>query len=184
MDQGISSRDTPKGMRVTLSYACRFGLDPLCSLQFVIIFQLSSPVGSGLYHGFKVSGRCNFIYDTYLFRLQGVHPGWISLRGSSGATRRPELSSGSSFRYLGWPSGAFVAVIGGLVGYVASCCRLMLDWGSPRRLPLETWGFPRWTSTCENQQSKLDVAQKCLEESSRRLLKSDGTAAETHACHF
>ena len=50
-----------------------------------------------------------------------------------------------SFGHLGWPSGAFGGVFGGLVGYVASCGRLMVDWGRRRRLSLETLGTPRWT---------------------------------------
>ena len=65
------------------------------------------------------------------------------------------------------------------MGYVASCGLLMVDLGRPRRLPLETLGTPRWTLIRENQ-CELDVAKKCLEESARRLLNSDGPAAETH----
>ena len=65
------------------------------------------------------------------------------------------------------------------MGYVASCGRLMVDLGRPRRLPLETLGTPRWT-LIRKKQCELDVAKKCLEESAWRLLKSDGAAAETH----
>ena len=95
------------------------------------------------------------------------------------AARRPEGSSGSSFGHLGWPSGAFGEVFGGLVGYVASCGRLMVDLGHPRRLPLETLGTPRRTFI-RKKRYKLDVAKKCLEDSAPRLLKSEGAAAETH----
>ena len=63
------------------------------------------------------------------------------------------------------------------MGYVASCCRLMVDWGRPRRLSLETLGTPRWT-LIRKKRSKLVVAEECLEESARLLLKSDDPAVE------
>ena len=64
------------------------------------------------------------------------------------------------------------------MGYVASCGRLMVDLGRPRRLPLETLGTPRWTLIGENR-CKLDVTEKCLVASARHLLKLEGASAET-----
>ena len=63
------------------------------------------------------------------------------------------------------------------MGYVASCGRLMVVRGRRRRLLLETLGTPRWTLIRKNR-CKLVVAEECLEESARRLLKSDDPAGE------
>ena len=64
-------------------------------------------------------------------------------------------------------------------GYVASCGRLMVEWGRPRGRPHETLGTPKWT-LIGKKQCKLDVTEKCLEDSARHLLKLEGAAAKTN----